>query len=186
MKHALAIADENIVNRIYHIRSKKVMLDRDLSELYGVGTKVFNQAVKRNMKRFPSDFMFQLSREEYSSLRSQFVTLEKGRGKYSKYNPYAFTEQGVSMLSSILNSEQAILVSIQIMRIFTRMRELLVTHKDILLKLEHLEKKILAHDKHYKKHEDEIQLIFDALKQLLDTPQQPRKRVGYRQKGEGE
>ncbi len=161
------------------------MLDRDLAELYCVSTKAFNQAVKRNSKRFPSDFMFQITKEEYDFLRSQSVTL-KGRGKHSKYNPYAFTEQGVAMLSGVLNSEQAMVVNIQIMRVFTRMRELLVTHKDILLKLEHLEKKMLEHDKYYNKHEEEIQLIFDALKQLLDTPQQPRKRVGYRQKGENE
>ena len=135
MKNALSIADENIIDKIYHIRSKKVMLDRDLAELYGVGTKVFNQAVKRNPKRFPSDFMFQLTKKEYDSLRSQIVTLENGRGKHSKYIPYVFTEQGVAMLSGVLNSNQAISVNVQIMRIFTRMRELLVTHKDILPQL---------------------------------------------------
>ncbi len=161
------------------------MLDRDLAELYGVSTKVLKQAVKRNKVRFPEDFMFEMNKKEFKKWRSQFVT-SKSDKKGLRYAPFCFTEQGVAMLSGVLNSEQAVLVNIRIMRVFTRMRELLVTHKDILLKLEHLEKKILEHDRHYKKHEEEIQLIFNALKQLLDTPKAPRKRVGYRQKGEDE
>src|SRR5437868_4438883 len=158
--------------------AKKVMLDFDLAVLYGVETKQLKRQVKRNIERFPDDFMFELTRKEFDNLRSQFGTSSWGG---IRHLPYAFTEQGVAMLSSVLSSKRAISVNVQIMRVFTRMRDLLVTHKDILHKLEHLEKKMLEHDKHYKKHEDEIQLIFDALKQLLDTPQPPHKRVGYRQ-----
>ena len=183
MKHALAIADEKIIGNIHHLRGKKVMLDFDLAVLYGVEAKQLKRQVRRNFERFPEDFMFQLTRKEFTDLRSQIGTSSWGG---LRYLPYAFTEQGVAMLSSVLSSKRAISVNVQIMRIFTRMRELLVTHKDILLKLEHLEKKILQHDKYYQKHEEEIQLIFDALKQLLDQPNPPRKRVGYRQKEEGE
>ncbi len=113
----------NIETRIYEIRCQKVMLDFDLAELYEVETKVLNQAVKRNIDRFPADFMIQITRDEYNSLRSQFVTLERGRGKYTKYLPYAFTEQGVSMLSSVLNSSKAIQMNIQIIRAFVFMRQ---------------------------------------------------------------
>lgn len=164
--------EKAILDKIFFIRSQKVMLDRDLAELYQVETKVFNQAVKRNSKRFPEDFMFRLEKREFDSLRSQFVTLEKGRGKYPKYLPYAFTEQGVAMLSSILNSELAINTNIRIIRVFTRMREALLTQKDILLKLEQLENKS-------DKHDENIQLIFQYLKQLLNPPQPPRRKIGF-------
>jgi hypothetical protein len=168
------LTDDLILTKIYLIRGQKVMLDKDLAELYNVETRVFNQAVKRNSNRFPDDFCFQLSEEEYKSLISQFVISNKtaGRGGTRKL-PYAFTEQGVAMLSSILNSELAIKVNIQIIRLFTRMREMLLTHKDILLKLEEMEKKIDAHD-------EDILLIFDYLKQLLNPPNQPRRRIGFK------
>jgi len=169
----IMISDELVMNKIYLIRGQKVMLDRDLAELYGVETKVLNQAVKRNAARFPEDFMIQLTKSEWESLRSQIVTLEAGRGKYPKYAPTVFTEQGVAMLSSVLNSETAIRVNIQIIRIFTRMREMIMTHKDILLQLEKIEKKLSGHD-------EDIQLIFKYLKQLLNPPQQPRKRIGFK------
>jgi len=169
----LMITDELVITRIYLVRGKKIMLDRDLSELYQVETRILNQAVRRNTDRFPKDFMFQLTEQEWQSLRSQIVILEKGRGKYSKFLPYAFTEQGVAMLSSLLNSETAIRVNIQIIRVFTKMRELLLTHKDILLQLEKIERKLTGHD-------EDIQLIFQYLKQLLNPPQQPRRRIGFK------
>jgi hypothetical protein len=161
------------------------MFDRDLAELYGVQTGVLNQAVKRNIRRFPEDFMFQLTDKEMAIWISQIVISNKEKMGLRK-RPYVFTEQGVAMLSSVLNSERAIEVNIQIIRIFTRMRELLASHKDILLKLEAIEKKLLHQDHLNKKHEDEIQVIFEALKQLLDPPETPRKKIGYRLKGEKE
>jgi hypothetical protein len=175
----IMISDELVMNKIYLIRDQKVMLDRDLAELYGVETKVLNQAVKRNAARFPEDFMFQLTKSEWESLRSQIVTLEAGRGKYPKYAPTVFTEQGVAMLSSVLNSETAIRVNIQIIRIFTRMREMIMTHKDILLQLEKIEKKLAGHD-------EDITLIFQYLKQLLNPPQPPRRKIGFKRKDEEE
>src|SRR5207249_10373362 len=123
----------------YLIRGHKVMRDADLAELYRVETKVFNQAVRRNLKRFPQDFMFRLSKEESSFLRSQIVTLEKGRGRYSKYPPLAFTEHGVSMLSAVLNSDRAVQMSILIVRAFVKLREILATHKDLAARMEKLE-----------------------------------------------
>jgi phage regulator Rha-like protein len=148
------IPDELVMTKIYLIRGQKVMLDFDLAELYALETKMLKRAVKRNLKRFPLDFMFELTREEYMSLRHQIGTLN--RGQHSKYKPYAFTEQGVAMLSSVLNSPTAIDVNIQIIRVFTKMRALLMTHKDILLQLEKIEKKMGHHD-------EQIALIFDYL-----------------------
>lgn len=171
---ALMIPDELVINKIYFIRGQKVMLDSDLAALYGVETKVLNQAVRRNADRFPKDFMFRTTKKEWEFLRSQFVTLEAGRGKYSKYLPYVFTEQGVAMLSSVLNSETAIRVNIQIIRVFTRMREMIMTHKDILMQLEKIEKKLTGHD-------EDIQLIFKYLKQLLTPPAgPPRQKIGFK------
>jgi len=124
-----------IQNKIYEARGQKIMLDFDLAKLYGTETKVLKQAVRRNIKRFPKDFMFELTREEYNALRTQFVTLENGRGKHSKYNPFAFTEQGVAMLSSVLNSPKAIEVNIQIIRAFVFIRQYALSHKDLTDKL---------------------------------------------------
>lgn len=136
---ALMIPDELVMNKIYLIRGQKVMIDRDLAELYGVMTGNLNLAVKRNKKRFPTDFIFQLTKEEYESLILQFaISKTQVRGGTRKL-PYAFTEQGVSMLSGVLNSEIAIQVHIQIIRVFAKMRELLLTHKDILLQLEKID-----------------------------------------------
>jgi hypothetical protein len=151
-----------------------VMLDQDLAELYDVPTKRLNEQVKRNIDRFPGDFMFQLTDEEFENLRSQIATSSWGGRRVP---PYAFTEHGVLMLSSVLNSERAISVNIQIMRIYTKMRELLMTNQEILLKLEQLERKTDAHD-------EDIQVIFAYLKQLLDPPQEPRPRIGFRRPGE--
>jgi hypothetical protein len=175
----ITIPDDVITNKIYLIRGKKVMLDRDLADMYGVETKILNQAVKRNITRFPADFMFQMTKQELEEWRSQIVTSNSEKMGL-RYPPYCFTEQGVAMLSSVLNSETAIEVNIQIIRIFSRIREVLLTHKDILLKVEQLEKKMLKQDEKMKKHEDEIQIIFKALKQLLNPPQEPRKRIGFK------
>ena len=135
----IEISDELVVSKIYFIRGQKLMLDEDLAGLYQVETRVLNQAVKRNIARFPSDFMFQLTSKEFENLKSQFVTSSwGGRRKL----PFAFTEQGVAMLSSVLKSEVAIQVNIQIIRVFTRMRQMLLSHKDILVQLDKIEKKL--------------------------------------------
>jgi len=167
----IIISDEEVLNKIHIFRGKKVMLDSDLAELYGVETKQLKRSVNRNIDRFPIDFMFELTQEEYNSIRSQSGTLK--RGEHSKYLSYVFTEQGVAMLSSVLNSEIAIKVNIQIIRIFTRMRELLLTHKEILLKLEQLEKKLANHD-------EEIELIFNTLKELIKPQNKELNKVGYK------
>ncbi len=148
MKNASSeqIPQEIIEGKILLIRGTKVMLDRDLAMLYGVETKVLNQAVKRNIKRFPGDFMFQLTRHEMDGLRSRIVTSNRG-GR--RYQPYAFTEQGVAMLSSVLNSERAIEVNIQIMRTFTKLRETISTQKELKSKIEDIEEKVIAHEKQF-------------------------------------
>ena len=166
----LMVSDETITNRIYILRSKKVMLDLDLSQLYGVETKQLKRAVRRNIERFPEDFMFELSQKEFKDLRSKIGTSSWGG---TRYVPMAFTEQGVSMLSSVLNSEIAIKVNIQIIRVFSRMREMLLTHKEILLKLAQLEKK-------FDKHDEEIEIIFNTLKQLINPPIEERKKIGFK------
>ena len=172
------VTDELVMNKIFLIRGKKVMLDKDLALLYGVQTKILKQAVKRNPRRFPADFYFELTKEETEILRSQFVTSRSGWGGL-RYKPYAFTEQGVSMLSGVLNSETAIQVHIQIIRVFAKMRELLLANKEILLQLEKIEKRIAGHDA-------DILLIFKYLKQLLNPVFPPRRRVGFRRKNEEE
>ena len=173
---ALMIPDERVMNKIYLIRSKKVMIDRDLAELYQVETRALNQAIRRNIGRFPEDFMFQLTDKEFENWKSQIV-ISKSEKMGLRKRPLAFTEQGVAMLSSVLNSETAIAVNIQIIRVFTRMRELLLTHKDILLQLEKIEKKLTSHD-------EDIALIFQYLKKLLNPPQPPRPKIGFRRKDE--
>lgn len=167
------IHDKILADKIYFIRGQKVMIDRDLAELYGVLTKRMNLSIKRNIERFPEDFMFQLTKEEWNSLRFQFETLK--RGAHSKFLPYAFTEQGVAMLSSVLNSKQAIAVNIQIIRVFTKMREIISTNKEILVKLEQLEKKVGDNT-------IDIDEIFSALKELINQDLIPRKVVGYKWK----
>jgi hypothetical protein len=178
VKARLFIPDNTVADKIYLLRGKKVMVDRDLAELYGVETRVLNQAVRRNISRFPEDFMFQMTEKDIQDWMSQIVISNKEKMGLRKA-PFAFTEQGVAMLSSVLKSETAIEVNIQIIRIFTRMRELVLANKDILLKLEQLEKKILKQDENLQKNENEIQLIFQALKKLLQKPEEPRKKIGY-------
>lgn len=163
------IPSEIITNKIYIIRGHKVMIDRDLAELYGVQTKVLNQAVRRNKKRFPDDFMWELTKDEQNFLRSQFVTLKTGRGHHVKYRPYAFTEQGVAMLSSVLKSERAILVNIQIMRTFTKLRGLLVTNEQLRKKIEKLESK---YDQHFR-------VVFEAIRKLVEDDVKPKKQIGF-------
>jgi phage regulator Rha-like protein len=174
------IAMESIATRILELKGKKVMLDRDLAKLYGVAAKVLNQAVKRNIRRFPENFMFQLSWEEAESLRSQFVTLNKTnlgrtrRGKHIKYLPYAFTEHGMAMLSNVLNNERAIQVNILIMRAFTKLREIPLNHKDLSVRIETVEKK-------YDKHDQTIKKYFWQIKQLLGPPPlKPKPPIGFR------
>lgn len=166
------IPDEIIVNKIYVFRGVKVMLDRDLAELYRVETKVLNQAVKRNLDRFPLDFMFQLDKEEYDFLRSHYVTLETGRGQHRKYLPYVFTEQGVSMLSSVLNSDTAIQTNIQIMRTFSKLRQMLSAHEDIKMKIESMEKK----------YDSQFRIVFDAIKELITEELKPERKIGFERK----
>jgi hypothetical protein len=162
---------ELIERRIYLIRGHKVILDADLAELYEIGTKVFNQAIKRNFGRFPADFMFRLTSVEADSLRSQIVTSNVGRGG-RRYLPYAFTEQGVAMLSSVLNSERAVQVNIAIVRAFVRLRELLSTHKDVAHKLEEIERTQETHGAH-------ISAIWDAIQELIEPPSKPRRMIGF-------
>ena len=190
MSEASLIPAARIERRILFLRGQKVMLDRDLAELYGVETKALNQAVKRNIERFPADFMFQVSKDEAALIsrsqivtldgetvgnlhkkqanpRSQFVTLESGQNL--KYRPYAFTEQGVAMLSSVLRSERAIQVNLAIMRTFVQLRRILSSHADLARKLESLERK---YDKQFRG-------VFDAIRELMSEKKTPRREIGF-------
>lgn len=174
MSKEIAIPQEVIVNKIYEIRDHKVMLDRDLSELYQVETKQLKRQVRRNIARFPEDFMFELTKEEFDNLRSQIDTSSWGG---TRYMPMVFTEQGVSMLSSVLNSSVAINVNIQIIRVFTKMREMLLTHKDLLIEMEEIRKKVSGQD-------EKIELIFNYLKQFIKKQENPRVPIGFKQNEE--
>ena len=182
---------QSIQNRIYEIRGERVMLDRDLAALYEVETRVLNQAVKRNIKRFPADFMFQLTPEEFdsvkfqnegrgddTSLRSQFVILKAGKGQHSKYMPYAFTEQGVAMLSGVLNSDKAISMNIAIMRAFVTIRKVLLQQNDLKVQLQEIKDRLGEHDV-------QLNQIYDAMENLLDEKASQRKwnereRIGFK------
>jgi hypothetical protein len=182
---------QSIQNRIYEIRGERVMLDRDLAALYGVEVKVLNQAVKRNIKRFPKDFMFQLTKEEIeelslqvqsldgsSSSRSQIVTLKTGRGNNIKYLPHAFTEQGVAMLSGVLNSDKAIQMNIAIMRAFVAIRKILIQESDLKVQLQEIKERLGEHDA-------QLNQIYDAMENLLDEKAAERKwnerpRLGFK------
>jgi phage regulator Rha-like protein len=165
-----AISEETIVEKIFIIRGQKVMLDKDLAEMYGVETASLNRAVKRNFTRFPDDFMFQLSKEEFQNLIYQIGTSSWGG---TRKLPYVFTEQGVAMLSSVLNSETAIQVNIQIIRLFTKMKQLILDNKDLWMKIEKIEQHLLKND-------DEIQTIFAYLKKLLIPENKPRNPIGFK------
>ncbi len=160
-----------IENKIFVIRGQRVMLDADLAFLYGVETKVLNQAMKRNIERFPDDFMFQLTVEETSNLRSQFVTSSLGHGGKRKL-PYVFTEHGVAMLSAILKSKQAVEMSIFIVRAFIKMRELLSTQKDVAYKIDKIVDVLESHD-------EQINQIQETLDQMRDEPVEPKGKIGY-------
>jgi hypothetical protein len=162
------VPQQLIETKILIIRGKKVMIDRDLAMLYDVETRALNQAVRRNIKRFPEDFMFQLTKEEMNHWKSQIVISNREKMGLRK-RPYAFTENGVAMLSSVLNSERAIQVNIQIMRTFTKIREMLVTHKELRRKIEEMEKK----------YDYQFKIVFNAIKQLLEPVQKPKKRIGF-------
>jgi len=168
MKTTKSIVSINAIEQmIFLIRNKKVMIDRDLAKLYGVSTKRLNEQVKRNKKRFPSDFMFRLSKTEKDELVAncdRFKTL-----KHSSINPRVFTEQGVSMLSSVLNSEKAIEVNIQIMRTFVKIREMILTHKDLSRKLANLEKK----------YDKQFAIVFQAIRELIETPKNETRKIGF-------
>ena len=165
---------EIIQNKIYLVRGRKVMLDRDLAVLYGVETRRLNEQVKRNLKRFPLDFMYQLTKEEAEKWMSQIAISNKERMGIRKM-PYVFTEQGVAMLSSVLNSDRAIEVNIQIMRVFTKLREMMATHKDLARKIEDLERKF---QEKFKEHDSKIILVFNAIKDLLADKEETAKKRG--------
>jgi len=171
-KGQIVIPNAVVMEKIYQIRGKKVMLDRDLAQLYSVENKQLKRAVRRNIERFPEDFMFVPNKEELNNLRSQFGTSSWGGVRYP---PMAFTEQGIAMLSSVLNSRQAIMVNIHIIRVFTKMMEMIQTHKDLLLKMEKLEKKVTGQD-------EKIALIFKYLQKFINIQEKPRKSIGFRRK----
>jgi phage regulator Rha-like protein len=180
---SIAVAVEAIISKIYLVRGQKVMIDRDLAELYGVETKRLKEAVRRNINRFPPDFLFEMNKKEFEDWRTQNATSKEDK-QGLRYAPFCFTEQGVTMLSCVLSSERAIAVNIQVIRVFAKMREMLLTHKDSLIKLEQMEKKIMKQGGKLQKHDQDIRLIFEYLKQLLNPPQEPRPRVGFRRKDE--
>jgi type III secretory pathway component EscV len=172
------VPQELIQSKILHLRGQKVILDRDLAVLYGVETRALNQAVRRNISRFPDDFMFQLTRDEAKFLRSQFVTLKENQ--HFKYMPYAFTEQGVAMLSSVLNSERAVQVNIQIMRVFTKMREMFINYQEIKQTMEDMERK---YDHQFKINNILFEEVFEEIKKinrLLSPGDKPRKEIGFK------
>jgi len=158
---------EQITGKIYHIRGTKIMLDRDLALLYGVETRVLKQAVRRNIQRFPDDFMFELTKDEEKSLRSQFVTLKRGR--HSKYTSFAFTEQGVAMLSSVLKSDRAIQVNIQIMRTFTKLRHMISEHEELKKAVDELKQQT----------GERFEVVFSVLDKLLADDEKPKKKIGF-------
>ena len=175
MTKSSTVLDEVVMNKIHLIRGQKVMMDRDLAELYGVQAIRLREQVKRNLERFPENFMLQLTQMEVQTMVSQNAI--PSRQHLGGYLPYAFTEHGVLMLANILKSKQALKMSIRIIEIFVKLREVLLTYKDILLKLEQMEKKTLRHDR-------EIKLIFDYLKELLNPKREPMLRIGFKQRSE--
>ena len=181
-KQIVAPLQSLIGGRILALRDQRVMLDADLAELYGVQTKVLVQAVKRNLARFPQDFMFQLSADEFAALRSQTVTSNTGRGG-RRTAPSAFTEQGVAMLSSVLGSPRAIGVNIKIMRTFVRVRELAATHSELAKRLRELEEKTeslsMQHDTFSSNTRNQLKQVFDALRELMTPPDPPKRPIGF-------
>ena len=175
MSGKIAIPDEIITKKIYLIRGQKVMIDRDLSELYEVETKQLKRQVRRNKERFPEDFMFEMSKEEFNDWRSQFGTSNPSDKMGLRYPPMVFTEQGVAMLSSVLNSKKAIEVNIKIIRVFTKLREMLSDNLSLKLDIEEIKKKLTSHSKN-------IELVFNYLDELIEKKDKPkpRKQIGYK------
>ena len=167
MRQTHLLLTGRIERNIFLIRGQKVMLDVNLAELYRVETKTLKRAVRRNQERFPRDFMFEMTGREYAALRCHFGTLK--RGAHTKYLPYAFTEQGVAMLSSVLRSSRGVQVNIEIMRAFVKLREILATHKDLARKLEELENK----------YDEQFRVIFEAIRQLMVNEEKPKRRIGF-------
>ena len=168
----MPLASQALASSIRTVRGQKILLDSDLAALYGVATKALVQAVKRNLERFPADFMFQLTEQEVRALRSQFVTLDETsarRGRHAKYLPYAFTEQGVAMLSSVLRSRRAVQVNVEIMRAFVRLRSLIAHNSELARRLDALESK---YDRQFK-------VVFDAIRELMAPPASPKRRIGF-------
>lgn len=166
----MLVPHDQLEQSILVIRGHRVMLDTELAKLYEVLTKTLNQAVKRNRTRFPDDFMFQLTAEEAATVRSQSVTLNRGRGQHRKYRPYAFTEQGVAMLSSVLRSERAIQVNIAIMRAFVQLREMIGANKTLAKRLSDLEKK----------YDGQFRIVFEAIRELMTEPASKSRRIGFK------
>ena len=164
----MTVSIEKIPGKIYLIRDHNIMLDRDLADLYGVETKALKQAVRRNIDRFPSDFMFELTDTEFENWRSQFVT-SKGDRMGLRYKPMVFTEQGVAMLSSVLRSKRAIRVNIQIIRAFIKLRQMYISHENLKRKVEAMERK----------YDEQFAIVFEAIQQLLDEDEKPKKKIGY-------
>ena len=162
---------ERIETKIYQLRGQKVMIDRDLAELYGINTKKLKQAIKRNFERFPDDFMFELTKDELNKWRSQFVTSNSDRMGL-RWRPYAFTEQGVAMLSSVLNSPRAIEINILIMRAFVKLRKVLASNKDLTYLFKELKNKV-------DKHDTEIGLIIRTIEKMIEVEKKPTKRIGF-------
>jgi cell division protein FtsL len=173
MSQELIISEEFIISKILLIRDQKVMIDSDLARLYGVETKQLKRQVRRNIERFPQDFMFELTKSEFEILRSQFGTIKQG--EHSKYLPMVFTEQGVAMLSSVLNSPAAIKVNIEIIRVFTKIREVLTESLNVKLEIEEIKKKLMNHDKN-------IELVFNYLDEMMEKQDNPKERIkiGYK------
>jgi phage regulator Rha-like protein len=170
MENDKIVPVEIIARKLLVVCEQKVMLDSDLAELYEIETKTLKRAVKRNIDRFPFDFMFELSKEEYDSLRYRFGTLKKG--EHSKYLPYVFTEQGVAMLSSVLRNKKAVQVNIAIMRTFVELRKFLATQKDVKIEL-------VEHRRVLQKHSSQIQSIFEAIEQMMKPPEKPKRSIGF-------
>lgn len=168
------ISDEVVIDKIYWVRNQKVMLDQYLAELYGIQTRRLNEQVKRNRERFPDDFMFELTEDEYLNLMSQIATSSWG-GRRNR--PYAFTEHGVLMLSSVLNSKRAIKVNVQIMRVYIKIREMLLANKDLFTRVEQVEKNLVKHDHN-------IELLFNYFGKFLQQDDQPREKIGYKLESE--
>jgi hypothetical protein len=171
-RSAALVPVEHITQSILVLRGQRVLLDAELAALYGVSTKRFNEQVRRNRERFPADFMFQLTDEEHTALRSQFATLKLGRGQHRKYLPHAFTEQGAIMAATILNSPRAVEMSVYVVRAFVRLRELLASNTALARKLDELERK-------YQHHDDAIKAILSAIRELMNPPPPKRRPIGF-------